>query len=244
MEGRMINLKNIAKPFISYLVITIVAMILCIGTWELGNYYQWNWADFWSNLISNGASSAVIGIILYWIITRPDEKKSSDKRRNSALSMLEMEFKTNLERAHIYSSVLANSDAHTDLYPFRFTRGAWNALKESGFLPQFEDVYFVFDLLHVNENIVLANRSFSKLRRLQIADKEEAFQHMARKANKECKQIEELINPILSYLDEMDLPEIKKKNYEITFEKIDDYPIDDYDYEDVADEFIEEEEEG
>ncbi len=192
----------------------LIGIVIILGsgwlTWKIGIFFNWSWGDFWANFISNAGSSAVIGFILYWIITRPDEKKARQERKNQALSMLKIEFEINLERARLYRDALkrTSSDFST-LYPLRFTRGAWNALKESGFLPQLEDVGFVYELLRVNEVITVANNSLLKVRNAK-ADKEKTKLNMyANKAVKECSQIEILMPPILEKLESMDLPKVK-----------------------------------
>lgn len=189
-----------------------IVVILGIGwlTWKVGISFNWSWGDFWSNFISNAGSSAVIGFILYWIITRPDEKKARQDRKNQALAMLKIEFEINLERARSYGGALKRpSSDFSTLYPLRFTRGAWNALKESGFLPQLEDVGFVYELLRVNEVITVANNSLVKVRNAK-ADKERTkLNTYAKKAVKECSQIEILLPPILEKLKSMKLPAVK-----------------------------------
>lgn len=189
-----------------------IVVILGIGflTWEIGISFNWSWGDFWSNFISNAGSSAVIGFILYWIITRPDEKKARQERKNQALAMLKTEFEIDLERARLYGGALkrTSSDFST-LYPLRFTRGAWNALKESGFLPQLEDVGFVYELLRVNEVITVANNSLLKVRNAKANKEKTKLNTYANKAVKECSQLEILMPPILKKLESMKLPEVK-----------------------------------
>jgi hypothetical protein len=189
--------------------ITILAVLVWI-IWQVGRWFAWDWGEFWLNFISNAASSAVIGFVLYWIITRPDEKKSKQERKNQALAMLKIEFEINLERARLYGGALKRTSSDfSALYPLRFTRGAWNALKESGFLPQLEDVGFVYELLRVNEVITVANNSLLKVRNAK-ADKEKAkLNTYAKKAVKECAQIEILMPPIVEKLESMKLPEVK-----------------------------------
>ena len=149
----------------SLLVIALLVGLSWV-TWRLGHYFAWDWSDFWSNFISNAGSSAVIAFVLYWIITRPDEKKAASKRRAQALAMLKIEFQTDLQRARQYGDGLKTPGSDlTSLYPLRFTRGAWNALRESGFLPQLEDVEFVYELLRLNEVITVANSSLSSVRK-------------------------------------------------------------------------------
>ena len=95
-------------------------VILGIGwfTWKTGISFNWSWGDFWSNFISNAGSSAVIGLILYWIITRPDEKKARQERKNQALAIPKIELEINLECTRLYGGALkrTSSDLST-LYP-------------------------------------------------------------------------------------------------------------------------------
>ena len=99
-------MSKTSGPFWKWLI--GIAALVVIGwlTWQIGLSLDWSWADFWSNLISNAASSAVIGFILYWIITRPDEKKARQERKNQALAILKIEFGKNLERARVYGFAL------------------------------------------------------------------------------------------------------------------------------------------
>jgi len=177
---------------------------------QVGVSFNWPWGDFWLNFISNAASSAVIGFVLYWIITRPDEKKAIQQRRNQALAMLKVEFKINLGRARLYGNALKKPSGDlTPLYPLRFTRGAWNALKESGFLPQFDNVEFVYELLRANEIITVANNSLLKVRNAKADNEKAKLNTYAKKAVKECSQIELLVTPIIGKLEFMKLPEVK-----------------------------------
>jgi len=148
--------------------------------------------------------------VLYWIITRPDAKKATDQRRAQALSMLKIEFKTNLQRAKQYGQALMTPDDDlTPFYPLRFTRGAWNALKESGFLPQLEDVGFIYELLRLNEVIVVVNKSLSSVRSAKAGKNTKTkLVRYSKKAVKECAQIEAYLGPILAKLEKMNLPEI------------------------------------
>lgn len=205
------------KKFWGYLwklakVVLVVAALVVVGwgTWVLGQHFTWDWGGFWSNFISNAGSSAVIGFVIYWIITRPDEKKAATLRRAQALSMLKIEFKINLERAKLYGEVLkAPEDDLTPYYPLRFTRGAWNALKESGFLPQFDDVSFVYELLRFNEVLVVANKSLASIRSAKAGKNTKLkLTRYSKKAVRECAQMVEYLGPILEKLEKMKLPEI------------------------------------
>ncbi len=71
------------KGWISLNLWIAIAAVIGSGliTWLMGIMFSWSWSEFWSNFISNAASSAVIGFVLYWIITRPDEKKAGLERK-------------------------------------------------------------------------------------------------------------------------------------------------------------------
>ncbi len=124
--------------------------------------------------------------------------------------MLKIEFEINLERARTYGMALKNPPKDfSSLYPLRFTRGAWNALKESGFLPQFENVEFVYELLRVNEIITVANNSLMKVRNAQVDKQKAKLTTYSRKAIRECAQIDALLVPILQKLERMNLPDVR-----------------------------------
>jgi hypothetical protein len=192
------------------LLVIAILIGLGMGTWLLGQHFAWDWGGFWSNFISNAGSSAVIGFILYWIITRPDEKKANDRRRAQALSMLKIEFEINLERAKQYREVLKSPEQDlAPYYPLRFTRGAWNALRENGFLPQFEDIGFVYELLRLNEVLVVANKSLASVRSAKAGkNMKTKLARYSKKAINECAQIEKYLDPILDKLGKMNLPKI------------------------------------
>jgi len=206
-------MKKLVEYFLKFLNALFIFSLLagiCLATWLLGQYFAWDWGGFWLNFISNAGSSAVIGFVLYWIITRPDEKRDADQRRAQALSMLKIEFKVNLERVKQYGEILKTPEQDlTPFYPLRLTRGAWNALKESGFLPQLHDARFIFELLQLNEVIVVANKSLSLVRSAKVKKSAKAkLARYAQKAVKECAQIEARLIPILAKLESMRLPEI------------------------------------
>ncbi len=196
--------------FSTWLFVLVLLIGICWGTWRLGQHFAWDWGDFWSNFISNAGSSAVIGLVVYWIITRPDEKKVVDQRRAQALSMLKIEFRVNLERVGQYGEALKTPEQDlTPFYPLRLTRGAWNALKESGFLPQLENVGFVYELLRLNEVVVVTNKTLSMVRSAKVGKNTKSkLTRYSKKAVKECAQIEAYLVPILAKLEAMKLPEI------------------------------------
>lgn len=100
---------------IKWLAFILGLAVIVWVTWLMGQYYAWDWGGFWSNFISNAGSSAVIGVVLYLIITRRDEKNATSERRAKALSMLQLEFRTNLQRVKIYGEALKTPE--NDLTP-------------------------------------------------------------------------------------------------------------------------------
>ncbi len=76
-------------------------------------------------------------------------------------------------------------------------------------MPQLEDVGFVYGLLRVNEIITVANNSLLKVRNAKADNEKTKLNTYAKKAVKECSQIEMLVIPILKKLEGMKLPEVK-----------------------------------
>lgn len=176
----------------------------------LGGYLGWSWSDFWVNFVSNAVSGGIIGLLLYVAITRPDEQKAKKQRLKLALGMLKSELEINRFRAIHYSVWLKNSQENLEnLFPLRFTRGAWNALRESGFLPQVEDTKLVYMLLRINELFVVANNSLIKVRNAWADKDQEKLKTYAQKAEKECAQIINQSTPMLEILASMKLPTVE-----------------------------------
>ena len=71
--------SNIVWTILKWLFGIMILFGLGWLTWQVGVLFDWSWGEFWSNFITNTASSAVIGFVLYWIITRPDEKKAKKR---------------------------------------------------------------------------------------------------------------------------------------------------------------------
>lgn len=89
----------------------------------------------------------------------------------------------------------------------RYTRGVWNAIKESGFLLQLKDVIMVYHLLRVNEALVVANAS---LNRVIIAVRDgKGTRSLVKAALKDNERLLNVFNPLLQILNEMNLPEFR-----------------------------------
>lgn len=163
--------------------------------------------EFFVNFFANLAADALIGIAVYIAITQPGERKSAQKRLGQALGLLKAELELNAVRATMYIEKLSapKDDANLEaLFPLRFTRGAWNALKESGFLPQLNDARLVYYLLQANELTVVANRSLSKYR--TAAPNDENLGALVAKARRDSQHLLEALRPLISTLAKMDLP--------------------------------------
>ncbi len=57
-------MSKTSSTFLKWLI--GIAAIVGVGwiTWLVGVLFNWSWGDFWSNLISNATSTAVIGFVL------------------------------------------------------------------------------------------------------------------------------------------------------------------------------------
>jgi len=162
--------------------------------------------EFLINFFANLAADALIGIAVYIAITQPSERRAAQERLRQALGLLKAELEINAARANTYIEKISTSkDASLEeLFPLRFTRGAWNALKESGFLPQLNDARLVYYLLQANELTVVANRSLSKYR--DAAPDDEKIGAFAERARQDCQHLLEALTPLISILTKMDLP--------------------------------------
>src|SRR3972149_5051292 len=120
--------------------------------------------DFWTNFLANISADIIIAIAVFIAITSPSEKREAKERVRQGLGLLEAEMETNAGRAKSYLKILNGKAAGLKtLSPLRYTRGAWNAMKESGFLLQLKDAIMVYHLLRVNEALVVADASLHKV---------------------------------------------------------------------------------
>jgi hypothetical protein len=162
---------------------------------------------FLVNFLANLASDAILGILVYFAITQPGEKKRLRASIRQALGLLKSETETNVSRARAYVRSFDSSDADISaLFPLRYTRGAWNALKESGFLSRLDNARLVYYLLRMNEAMLVANKN---LRRLQLAFLEKTGGNrklLARTVRQDAEHLLEAMSQVLAMLNTMDLP--------------------------------------
>lgn len=127
--------------------------------------------EFWINFFANLASDTLLAFAIYFIVTQPGEKRKYVARRNSALGLLKSEAEINRQRAVSYIDNLTHPNfVTTAAFPMRFTRGAWNALKETGLIAELDDPTLAYRLFRMNELGVIAN---GNLRRFELAHLEE-----------------------------------------------------------------------
>jgi hypothetical protein len=163
------------------------------------------WQEFWTGLSANVISDILLGAIIFLAVTQPGDKKKQKQRLASALGLLKLEMETNCDRANSYETNVNGREENLDeLYPLRFTRGAWNALRESNFLPHLDDPFLVYHLLRMNEVTVVANNNLSKYRSA-LAKKEDATL-LSERVKKDSHQLQKYIKPALHHLNKMNLP--------------------------------------
>lgn len=172
-------------------------------------------ADFWTNFLANIFADALIAIAVFIAITRPGEKKEVQERIRQALGLLKAEMETNATRARCYLKTLSGTAADLKtLSPLQYTRGAWNALKESGFLPQLKDTMLVYHLLRVNEAIVVADASLHRV--LVAVRNRKGTRSLVQAAIRDNERLLRVFDPLLLILREMNLPEFRSNDlYEV-----------------------------
>lgn len=165
-------------------------------------------SDFWTNFLANISADIIIAVAIYIALTRPIEKRETEARIKQALGMLKSEMIINSERAESHLKILNGSvTEYTKLSTLRYTRGVWNALKESGFLPQLKDPALVYHILRANEAIVIAEKS---LHNFIIADRDQKpTQSLSMRAAADNQVLIEVIKPLINLLQKMDLPEFR-----------------------------------
>jgi hypothetical protein len=163
-------------------------------------------SEFWVNFLANMASDVFLAAAIYLIVTRPGERRSERAMVNQALGLLKAEVKVNADRARGYAQALADpSKGIVALCPLRYTRGAWNALKESGFFSNLRDPHLAYYLFRMNEATLIANRN---LRRFQLAYLEDTGGKrplLAHTARDDSRRVLNAIEKVLEQLENVPL---------------------------------------
>lgn len=183
---------------------------------------------FLSDFLANLAADALLAIVVYLIVTQPGEKKKSEQRKRRALGLLKSEALINRDRARSYvSSLVDPTGIQTDLFPLRYTRGAWNSLRESGFLPELEDPELAYYLFRMNELGLVANKN---LRRFELAHLESTggrIDILAELARKNSEHFLRLLTIVLEKLEETEAVAIAEGVFNPGEEEPDEEDIDD-----------------
>jgi hypothetical protein len=126
-----------------------------------------NLSEFWVGFLANLCADALLAIGIYIALTRPGEKRRASKRRAQALGLLKYEVEMNQQRSERFLGCLAAPNSiQKDILPLQYSRGAWNALKETGLLVEVADPELTYYLFRMNEATYTANKN---LRRFELA---------------------------------------------------------------------------
>ena len=169
------------------------------------------WRSFWPEFFANAFAGLIIAIIIYFVITRSTEKTQTKERIRQSLGLIKAEMEANEKRAFCYLRTLKGPVKELNtLSTLKYTRGAWNALKEGGFLMQIKDPLLVFHLLRVNEAIVVSNSSLSKL--LSSLQEKKVNNSLLKQAKKDVEQLILVMWPLLEILKKLNLPQFPGNN--------------------------------
>ena len=166
------------------------------------------WENFFSNFTANILSDALLAIALFFIVTQPGEKKKKDIATEKSLGLLKAEAQVNFNRADAYSKALIKpSDELVTLFPLRYSRGAWNALKETDFFSNLHDPHLIYYLFRMNEATFVANRNLRKLQLALLDKKQKNLGFLVETAQKESEHVLNVLGNVVQMMDDIKLPE-------------------------------------
>lgn len=165
--------------------------------------------EFWINFLANLAADALLAIAVYFIVTQPGEKKKAIEIKEQSLGLLKAEAQVNEKRARAYIEALnPPSPAIVSLFPLRYTRGAWNALKDSGFLANINDPVLSYYLFRMNESTLVANKNLRKIQLAYLKDTDENIELLAQVAKRDSEYLVTILTRVLAMLEKVKIPEI------------------------------------
>jgi hypothetical protein len=182
--------------------------------------------EFWLNFLSNLAADALLAVAVYVIVTKPGKKRTEEQNFKQALSLLRTEIQINLERAKLYIQTLDGQISKIDIHnliPLRFSRGAWNALKEINFLAQIHNAELVYYLLRMNETALVANKNLRKLELCFLEKSSGNKKLLAQTSREESEHLLKIFMRVAEILDQMDLPSFE---VDLLFEEVTEEVID------------------
>ena len=175
---------------------------------------------FWSNFLANFFSDILLAVAVYLILTKPGEKKRATRRRLHALGLLKTEVETNRDRIHLIAKAIEHSEEDKITHPFHFTRGAWNALMESGFMSELDDPILAYRLFHMNEICVVANNNLRLWERAYILKNDgKATEALRIECLRNCASLRPSMDAVLNGLSDV-------KAVSINHEMADDCSVD------------------
>jgi hypothetical protein len=163
--------------------------------------------DFLINFSANLLADVILAIAILIAITRPGERRRTEENFKQALSLLQTEININVERSNKYIQALSDPpDDINDLLPLRYSRGAWNSLKESNFLPKINNAELVYYLLRMNETALVANKNLRKFELSYLEDTKGDKEKIAGVARSESIHLNKIFVKVAEILEKMKLP--------------------------------------
>lgn len=174
-------------------------------------------SDFLTNFLANLAADSLLAVALYFIITQPGERKKAQAAVSQALGLIKAEALINVSRSttiiegldkfilhYRQAGYVGNFDwqvSITTLFPLRYTRGAWNALREGGFLPAINNPHLTYLLFRMNELIVVANNNLRKFELAVLEESEADKGLLAKTAKRDSERVYEALRRVLTALE-------------------------------------------
>ncbi|MEW6027889.1 MAG: hypothetical protein AB1554_00245 [Chloroflexota bacterium] len=158
-------------------------------------------SDFWVNFLANLSADFLLAIMLYIILTRPDERRKEKEAMLLGLGLLKNEIEVNAARCKEYIAALKiPTKKINDLFPLRYRRSTWNSLKDSGFLGQLNDPQLAYYLFTMNEITFIANRNLRRFQLSFIDDPGEKTKTLAQIARNDGEHLLVVLEEVLKQL--------------------------------------------
>jgi len=178
--------------------------------------------DFWMNFGANLAADAILAFAIYYIVTQPQEQKKTKQRFAQALGLLKSEAEINRHRAHSYISDLEHpTGVKVSIFPLRFTRGAWNALRESGFISEIDDLELAYYLFRMNEIGLVANKNLRRFELAHLEDTGGRVRELGNLARQNCIEFHDLLEEVLNRMKEIEAVSINEPDTLSIFSDVD-----------------------
>mgnify|MGYP000864569917 CR=1 FL=1 len=145
--------------------------------------------SFWLGFLANLLPDALLAFAIFLIITRPSERRRVRKRRVQALGLLKTEIQTNLFRAQLITKAINNKTESQLICPLHFTRGAWNALRESGYLSELDDPRLALTLFQMNELAMTSNNNLRLWERAYLEDESKRTEALRSTCLRNCNSL-------------------------------------------------------